>query len=172
MRSSRMHLGRLPALLLVTVAGFATVLVVGAALAAAGFALQVAKSAKVTNASGSTTTEGIVVNARGRAVYYLSGDSKSHPECTMANRCFHFWPPVTVSSANRLSKAAGVNGKLSVWHRDGFLQVILAGHPLYTYAGDSQQQVATGEGARGFGGTWYVIRTGGSSGSSGGGGWG
>jgi predicted lipoprotein with Yx(FWY)xxD motif len=170
-----MHLRRLPALMVVGVAGVATVLLVSAALATTTSTLQVARSAKVTNAAGSTTTENIVVNSRGRAVYYLTGDSKSHPECTMANHCFHFWPPVTVTSASALSKASGVKGTLSVWHRNGFFQVILAGHPLYTYAGDHARQAATGQGARGFGGTWYVNKVGSSSsggGGGGGGGWG
>jgi predicted lipoprotein with Yx(FWY)xxD motif len=175
MKSSWKHLNRLSALTLTVVAaGLAAVLLVGAALATT-FTLQVAKQAKVTSATGSTTTENIVVNSRGKAVYWLSGDTKSHPKCTKANRCFHFWPPVTVSMSTP-TKASGVSGALSVWHRNGFSQVVLAGHPLYTYAGDSARQEATGQGARGFGGTWYVIKASGSSGSSGGGsgggGWG
>jgi predicted lipoprotein with Yx(FWY)xxD motif len=136
-------------------AGFAAAALVGVALAKT-FTLQVAKDAMVTNQSGTTTTENIAVNSRGFAVYALTGDSKSHPECTKANGCFSFWPPLKVSSAKKLSKAAGIKGRLGVWHRDGFLQVTLAGHPLYRYAGDSQRHDATGEGVKSFGGTWHV----------------
>ena len=76
--------------------GFAVAALVGVA-AANTFTLQVAKGAKVTNQSGSTVRENIVVNSRGFAVYDLTGESKTHPECTKAEGCFKFWPPVTVS---------------------------------------------------------------------------
>jgi hypothetical protein len=66
---------------------------------------------------------------------------------------------VKVASARRLSKAPGINGKLGVWRRDGLLQVTLGGHPLYTFAGDSQRDAATGNGIHSFGGTWHVIKT-------------
>jgi predicted lipoprotein with Yx(FWY)xxD motif len=141
----------------VAVGGFATAALVGAAIART-FTLKVAKNAQVTNQSGSTTSESIVVNSHGFAVYALTGDSPRHPECTRANGCFGFWPPVTVASRKNLSKSAGVRGRLGVWRRDGFLQVTLAGHPLYRYSGDSQRHSATGQGIRTFGGTWHVIK--------------
>jgi predicted lipoprotein with Yx(FWY)xxD motif len=176
MRSSWIHFNRLPALVLAVVVGCTAALLVGAALATTMYTLQVAKSAKVTNAAGTTTTMSIVVNSHSRAVYYLTGESKSHAKCTKANHCFGFWPPVTVASANKVTKGPSVKGTISVWHRNGVFQVVLGGHPLYTYSGDHQGQTATGQGASGFGGTWYVIKMGGSSGSSGGGsgggGWG
>lgn len=148
---------RSAAILVAAVAGFAVAALVGVAIANT-FTLQVAKNAKVTNQMGMTTRENIVVNSRGRAVYDLTGDSKSHAKCTKANGCFQFWPPLTVSSTKNLSKAMGINGKLGVWHRNGFLQVTLGGHPLYRFAPDSQRDVATGEGIQSFGGTWHVIK--------------
>lgn len=149
--------GRSTAMLVAAVAGFATAALVGVALAKT-FTLQVAKNAKVTNTIGMTSTENIVVNARGFAVYDLTGDSKTHPKCTKARGCFQFWPPVTVPSANKLSKAPGISGKLGVWRRNGFLQVTLGGHPLYRFALDSQRHVATGDGIHSFGGTWHVLK--------------
>ena len=115
--------------------------------------LQVARSARVTDQSGVTKHESIATTSRGFAVYELTADSSRHPECTQASGCFTVWPPVTVSSAKALSKATGVNGKLGVWHRNGFVQVTLGGHPLYRFAHDTQRHVATGEGIHGFGGT-------------------
>lgn len=141
----------------VAVGGFATAALAGVALAGT-FTLKVAKTAQVTNQAGSTTSKSIVVNSHGFAVYELTGDSRRHPKCTRGNGCFGFWPPVTVASRKNLSKAAGVRGKLGVWHRDGFFQVTLAGHPLYRYAGDSQKHSAMGQGIRTFGGTWHVIQ--------------
>jgi predicted lipoprotein with Yx(FWY)xxD motif len=146
------------------VGGFATAALVGVALAKT-FSLTVAKHAKVTDQAGTTKTRSIVVTTHGFAVYTLSGDSKRHPKCTKANGCFGFWPPVTVASTKKLSKAPGIHGKLGVWHRNGSLQVTLAGHPLYRYAGDSQRDHATGEGIHTFGGTWHVVKAAGSSGT-------
>jgi predicted lipoprotein with Yx(FWY)xxD motif len=144
-------------MLAAAIAGFATAALVGIALAKT-FTLRVANGAKVTNTMSQSTSENIIVNPRRRAVYALTGDSKRHPECTKANGCFQFWLPVKVSSAKQLTKAPGISGKLDVWHRNGFFQVTLAGHPLYTFAGDTQKDAATGEGIKSFGGTWHVAK--------------
>jgi predicted lipoprotein with Yx(FWY)xxD motif len=136
------------------------------------FTLQVAKHATVDNQNNQTVHENIVVTSKGRAVYELSGDSKSHPKCTMANSCFTFWPPVKVASRSSLSKAPGVPGKLGIWHRNGFNQVTLNGHPVYNYVGDTAKDQANGEGIMSFGGTWGVAKAATtSSGSTGTAGW-
>jgi predicted lipoprotein with Yx(FWY)xxD motif len=122
--------------------------------------LQVGRGAKVTNTSGATRTETIVVNVHRHAVYTLSGDSPRHAECTRASGCFSVWPPLTVTSARSLTRAAGVPGKPGIWRRNGFNQVTLAGHPLYRYAGDSSALRANGEGIFGFGGYWHVVKAG------------
>ena len=100
----------------------------------------------------------IVVNSKGRAVYTLSGDTTKHPKCTKASGCFGFWPPVTVSSAKGLSKAAGVKGKLGTFKRNGIIQVTLGGHPLYTFANDRKKANATGQSLHSFGGIWHVVK--------------
>jgi predicted lipoprotein with Yx(FWY)xxD motif len=144
-------------------AGIAIAIVVSVAVAATGSdALHVATQAKVTNTAGVTKLENIAVTKRGRAVYELSGDSRHHPKCTRSNGCFQFWPPVKVHSSQHLKKASGIKGKLGTWRRDGFLQLTLSGHPLYMYAGDGKADIATGQGIRTFGGTWTVVRAGGT----------
>ena len=145
---------------MILVAGVVGLAVLGlAGLAVAkSFTLNVANNATVTNMTSMVTKhENIGVNSKGFAVYWLSGDSKSHPKCTKANHCFSFWPPVTASSAKALSKAPGITGKLTSWKRDGFTQAVLGGHPLYTFAPDTKKHDATGEGIVGFGGTWHVL---------------
>jgi predicted lipoprotein with Yx(FWY)xxD motif len=158
-RLRRVHV----AILAAALAGLASAALVGLAVAKT-LTLQVATGASVTNQSGSTKTENIVINTKGRAVYTLSGDTTKHPKCTKANGCFSFWPPVTVSSAKNLSKAAGVKGKLGTFKRNGLTQVTLGGHPLYTFANDKKKANATGEGINGFGGIWHVVK--GPAGSS------
>ncbi len=152
-RLRRVHL----AVVVAALAGLASAALVGIAVAKT-LTLGVAKGAKVTNQSGSTKTEGIVVNSKGRAVYTLSGDTTKHPKCTKANGCFSFWPPVTVKSAKGMSKAASVKGKLGTFKRNGIIQVTLGGHPLYTFANDHQRNNATGEGVNGFNGIWHVVK--------------
>ena len=153
------------AIVVAALAGIASAAMVGLAVAKT-LTLQVAKNGSVSNQTGSTKTEAVVVNTKGHVVYMLSGDTTKHPKCTKANSCFGFWPPVTVSSAKGLSKAAGVKGKLGVFKRNGFMQVTLAGHPLYTFVNDPKKDKATGEGLKSFGGTWHVVTdpsTGGTS---------
>jgi predicted lipoprotein with Yx(FWY)xxD motif len=113
----------------------------------------------VTNQTQVTKTEAIAVNSKGRAVYRLTGDSKTHPECTTANGCLAIWIPVTVATAkSKPSAAVGIKGKLGVWNRGGGVhQVTLAGHPLYTFIVDTKKADATGEGIVHFGGTWHAI---------------
>ena len=123
-----------------------------------------------------STSEPIAVNSKGAAVYTLSGDSATHMECTKANGCFSAWPPVTVSG--KATMASGVKGKLGTFKRDGFTQVTLNGHPLYTFEGDGNKAgVANGNGIVAFGGTWHVVVEGSAkaaqapAGGGGGGGW-
>ena len=101
----------------------------------------------------------IVTNSRGLTVYTLSGDTARHLKCTKASVCLTFWPPVTVpTSSTKLSAAPGIRGRLALLHRDGFFQVTLGGHPLYTFFGDhNRRRSATGQGIVSFGGTWKVV---------------
>jgi predicted lipoprotein with Yx(FWY)xxD motif len=118
-------------------------------------------------------SEPIAVNSKGVTVYTLSGESPKHLECT-TRKCFTAWPPVTVNGKPSIS---GVKGKLGTLKRDGFTQVTLSGHPLYTFEGDGNKAgVANGDGIVAFGGTWHVVVAGSAKaatapGGGGGGGW-
>src|SRR5260370_28683475 len=131
-----MHRGKALGALIAAVAGFGVAGALGVAVAKT-FTLGVGKNVKVGAKSESVAT------SSGFAVYDLTGDSKTHPECTASNMCFTFWPPVKVSSAKQLSKAPGIKGKLGVWHHDGFNQVTLNAHPLYRFSGDSSKGKAS-----------------------------
>ena len=122
-------------------------------------------------------SEPIAVNSKGVTVYTLSGDTTKHMECVKASGCFKAWPPVTVHG--KATMAAGIKGKLGTFKRDGFTQVTLNGHPLYTFEGDHNQAgIANGNGIVAFGGTWHVVVAGSAKaakapvgGGGGGGGW-
>jgi predicted lipoprotein with Yx(FWY)xxD motif len=148
-------------------AGVGAGLLAGIALAKS-FTLGVVKNAKVTNANTMVSKrQTIVVTAKGLPVYWLSGETTHHAECKTA-KCFKFWPPVKVASGAKLSAAPGISGKLGVWHRKGFTQLTLGGHPLYTFAFDKKgQRHATGQAIKSFGGTWSVIKAKAGAGSGG-----
>lgn len=101
-------------------------------------------------------SERIAADSRGVAVYELVPETTRHLLCTQASGCFGVWPPVKVHG--RLTKAPGVRGGLGTLRRNGFVQLTLNGHPLYTFAPDGGQRgVATGNGIHSFGGTWFVL---------------
>lgn len=158
-RFSRRHALRSALAVAVGTAGFATAALVAVALAKT-FTINAVSNAKVTNASNKTVREGIAINGKGFAVYTLSGETRNHPECTKANKCFQFWFPVKVKSTKNMTKAPHVKGSLGTWKRNGFIQVTLGGHPLYTFIGDTHKKAATGEGIKSFGGTWHVVKAG------------
>jgi predicted lipoprotein with Yx(FWY)xxD motif len=134
--------------------------------------VQTAKSSVTNQSTHKTTTETIVVDSKGFALYALSGDSKTHHECTKVNNCYTIWPPATVTAGTHVTKGAGVPGTLTTWSHGGMDQLVLSGHPLYRYVGDAKPHVAMGDAFTSFGGTWYVFKASKSGGGSGGGGWG
>lgn len=127
-----------------------------AALAAAALAASFTVGAGKAKVKGRTET--VAVSSKGLTLYTLSGETRGHLKCRTRS-CFSFWPPDKVAAHARLTKAKGVSGKLSKLHRDGFYQVMLNGHPLYTFTLDmGRRGLAKGQDVHSFGGTWHVIR--------------
>src|ERR1700733_13416538 len=110
-RFFRRHALRSTLAVVLGTAGFATAALVSVALAKT-FTINAVSNAKVTNASNKTVREGIAINGKGFAVYTLSGETRNHPECTKANKCFQFWFPVKVKSTKGMTKAPHVRGSL------------------------------------------------------------
>ena len=131
-----------------------TVAVLGTAAVAIARSFTIAVSAvRVAGRS-----ERIAVDSAGVTVYVLSPETARHLLCTQSSGCFSVWPPVKVGAGARLTKARGVQGRVGTIRRDGFTQLTLGGHPLYTFAPDGRRRgVATGNGIQSFGGTWHVI---------------
>jgi predicted lipoprotein with Yx(FWY)xxD motif len=134
----------------------ATVVVAVAAIGVVANAKTAAPTVKASKNAAVGKT--IVVDAKGRTLYRLQGDTTSHLLCT-STACVGAWPPLTVKSGSTKVQAGnGVKGKLAVFKRpDGKFQVTLRGLPLYRFSGDSAKGQANGEGITSFGGTWHVV---------------
>ena len=97
----------------------------------------------------------IIVNSQGRTVYDFAADTTSASTCTGA--CATAWPPVP-APATLPASLPGVTGKLGTTSgAGGVRQLTIAGHPVYTFSGDSAAGQTKGQGLTAFGGLWTVV---------------
>jgi predicted lipoprotein with Yx(FWY)xxD motif len=130
---------------------------VGAGTAATGaFAASshAAPSVKLGSVTVSGAKQKLLMTSTGKPVYLLTGDSMKTGLCTSA-ACLKAWPAVTASSA-KPTLGAGVMGKLTVWNHKGLKQLVLNGHPLYTFAAD-KGSTASGQGIKAGKAVWEVV---------------
>jgi predicted lipoprotein with Yx(FWY)xxD motif len=96
----------------------------------------------------------ILVDGSGRTVYEFANDTNGTSACIGA--CAANWPPVAAPSPLPTS-LPGVTGQLgTITRQDGSSQLTVAGHPLYTFAGDSAPGQTNGQGKTLDGGLWTV----------------
>ena len=97
----------------------------------------------------------ILVDAQGRTVYEFANDTTTASTCT--GPCAANWPPVP-APASLPASVPGGTGKLGTTTRsDGGRQLTVAGHPVYTFAGDSAPGQTNGQGKVLDGGLWTVV---------------
>jgi predicted lipoprotein with Yx(FWY)xxD motif len=97
----------------------------------------------------------ILVNDAGRTIYLFANDTGTTSTCTAA--CAANWPPVPAPSPVP-STAPGVSGQLgSTTRDDGTKQLTVAGHPVYTFAGDTAKGQTSGHGIVLSGGLWTAV---------------
>jgi predicted lipoprotein with Yx(FWY)xxD motif len=105
----------------------------------------------------STALGNALVNGSGFTVYVFTHDPRNRDTCARISGCTGVWPVVQTTGAP--SAAAGVRrsllGTIKLGH--GAKQVTYAGHPLYTYSGDSSPGATDYVGASEFGGRWFAI---------------
>jgi len=102
----------------------------------------------------STSLGVILVDGGGRTLYEFANDTNGTSACT--GQCAANWPPVPAPSPMPASEP-GVTGQLGVITRDdGTSQLTVAGHPLYTFAGDTAPGQTNGQGKTLDGGLWTV----------------
>jgi len=122
----------------------------GTSAAAAG---QGASTGAVHTAKGTLGT--ILVDGRGMTIYQFAPDKPGRSTCY--GSCATYWPPV-MAPATLPASVPGVTGKLGTTTRkDGSSQLTVAGHPLYTYVGDSAPGQTKGQNLDDSGGLWTVL---------------
>jgi predicted lipoprotein with Yx(FWY)xxD motif len=81
----------------------------------------------------STSIGTVLVDSSGHTVYELAGDTASHQTCTSS--CQGFWPPVT----------------------SGGSDMVVNGHPVFTFTEDSSAGQTHGQGVKDTWGTWFAL---------------
>ena len=103
----------------------------------------------------STSLGVILVDGGGRTLYEFANDTNGNSACT--GQCATNWPPVAAPSPLPTS-LAGVTGQIGmITRQDGTSQLTIAGHPLYTFAGDTAPGQTNGQGKILDGGLWTVV---------------
>jgi predicted lipoprotein with Yx(FWY)xxD motif len=111
-------------------------------------------------ATAATGIGTILVDGRGRTVYDFANDTGSTSTCD--GGCAAEWPPVAAPDPLPAS-LPGVSGRLgSTTRGDGSRQLTVAGHPVYTFAGDGAPGQTNGNGITLDGGLWTAVAPAGS----------
>ena len=128
-------------------------------------AMLVSLAATVASASGGrarlllrkTSVGTILVNDRGFTLYAFSKDVRNKDNCAKISQCLSLWPPVTTNG--RPIAGRGVKASLigTITLRHGVKQVTYAGHPLYTYRGDTSPGQTYYVNFFQFGGFWPAV---------------
>src|SRR6516225_8933540 len=126
----------------------AAVLATALSVAACGSSSSIASALKTTTIDGVT----VLTNTQGFTLYMFAPDTGTASKCN--GSCAQLWPPVT----GAVIAGPGITGTLgTITRADGAAQATYDGHPLYTYAGDTQPGQAKGNGIKGV---WHEVTPG------------
>jgi len=125
-----------------------------ATVASAQRSLPVAHSSRAATVQLRRTNLGsVLVSSSGHTLYEFTKDHANKNSCAAISGCSAVWPSLKASGR----PTAGPGIKASLLSSISRNQVTYAGHPLYTYSGDSGPGKTAYVGVKQFGGTWYAI---------------
>ncbi|MDI3240323.1 hypothetical protein QK292_01920 [Arthrobacter sp. AL08] len=100
-----------------------------------------------------STAGRIVVDGKGRSVYYYTKDAKDSGTSTCTGGCIAAWPPVLATAdAPAVDGVAGTVGTIAT--PEGKKQLTINGMPVYYYAKDLAAGDIRGQGV---GSVWYLV---------------
>jgi predicted lipoprotein with Yx(FWY)xxD motif len=102
----------------------------------------------------------ILVDGSGRTLYLFEADKAAASSCYGA--CIGVWPAVVTTGAPTAGRGANASLLGTTTRKDGALEVVYNGHPLYYFSGDKMAGDVTGQGLSSFGAAWYVVSPGGA----------
>lgn len=113
-------------------------------------------SSRPTLALRKTSKGTILVNSRGFTVYAYTADRRDKDACARESGCLSLWPAVTSTGTPVLGHGvrSSLIGRTKV---NGAEQVTYAGHPLYTYAGDTRAGQTSNINIFQFDGHWPAV---------------
>ena len=98
----------------------------------------------------------ILTTGRGFTVYAFGADQSTRSACV--GPCAAAWPPVTTTSTPITVVGGAARSLVGQTTRPGGQrQLTYAGHPLYTFAGDTSPGATNGQGSDAFGARWDVL---------------
>jgi predicted lipoprotein with Yx(FWY)xxD motif len=120
----------------------------------------VAPAGSATVGLRSTALGEILVDSKGRTLYLFEADRGGMSSCY--GDCASVWPPLLVSDAP--VAGSGLNRGLlgTTTRKDGSVEVVYNGHPLYYFVSDRVAGDTTGQAITSFGADWYVLSAAGS----------
>jgi predicted lipoprotein with Yx(FWY)xxD motif len=109
---------------------------------------------QVATASGKLGTF-LVAGPKKMTVYLFEADKGGTSSCSGA--CASAWPPVTTSGTPSVGGSVSSAQLSTIVRPDGSKQVTYNRHPLYYFVQDKAAGETTGQGAKAFGASWYVL---------------
>lgn len=107
---------------------------------------------KVKTARDAALGASVLADSNGMTLYHLSGEQNGKFICT-SSACLGIWHPLRVASGSTPSGAESLG---TVKRPDGTEQVTYKGMPLYTFAQDTTEGEAKGQGVKDVG-TWSAV---------------
>jgi predicted lipoprotein with Yx(FWY)xxD motif len=103
----------------------------------------------------STALGQILVDGSGRTLYLFAADQGTASSCYGA--CAGVWPPFTVTGGPTAGPGVHQSLLATTTRKDGSIEVVYNGHPLYYFISDKQPGDTTGQALSSFGADWYVL---------------
>ena len=97
----------------------------------------------------------VIVDSNGHTLYLYAPDKMGKSSCY--GECATFWPPLMKTSATLAGPGVKASLITTTKRKNGKLQLVYNGHPLYRFAKDKKSGQANGQGLNAAGGLWWVL---------------